>query len=440
MTEKVLKFYKSLLESTGMIVDSNYRVKTNISGTKSIPVTIDDMPLVLPSKSHLKNLFNTSGSRIEQSMAIFNPANESIIRGETKSLRKLRMAFGIKLSIGIAALMEYMIRVLCNTKHQNIGDTDILEFIKDISAINNRGSKQLVDDKLLENIQSYIQSVINTEHGFVKLYITNGGRINKDKYSRTCSVTFKAYEDLIESGTNVYSKKLRIKDHNVIKALYEFIFPDIDTPHNYIFGSNSKVAPALSSLLEAVYTLAERINYLLDSFGKISDNEYEEYKIDLDWYDFASNIDDHEKEIRLIPNINDIRSNKEKEEPKFNAPNVDNNEVNKTVNKSNSEPALDHKVSSSPNGIDPKELLQKMNGMQGSGYGFQQPGMRNYNAPIPNQYQSQQFNPNSFNTANANKFTNPQITNQQQTLAYGYQQPMQQNYPNPMMNQFNNRY
>jgi hypothetical protein len=74
--ERINEFYKDILEVLGLEVDSQGRIFIK-SGKTRLPITIEGLPLVLPTAENIKNVIDTSGDKPELKFMLFNPAKEN---------------------------------------------------------------------------------------------------------------------------------------------------------------------------------------------------------------------------------------------------------------------------------------------------------------------------------------------------------------------------
>jgi hypothetical protein len=152
---------------------------------------------------------------------------------------------------------------------------------------------------------------------FIHTYIKHGGVIKSKKYYRICSLDSPFYEDLVTAQKRqVAGVKLRVKDYDLFKSLFAYMFPKLVKERPLLFPSDSDVAPSLESLLEATWYLVTRLNELIEKFRipqevilfTTTDEDGEGYNLapnlkaslPTKWYDWIQELDTHKKDIALI--------------------------------------------------------------------------------------------------------------------------------------------
>ena len=299
---KIFDFYRSILKLGLMDTDDNGHVVVKTSdGLK--PVEIDGKPLVLPTDANIKEGTVRDGTgRTTFKYEFFHPLKEDVIRPENKSLAKLRIAvtnaFNAKAYYIFMALLDVVNKDVKGKVFANKAAM-IADF--NISATN---YKELVDDKTVKLFDELFTKAVLDENTaeIVHLYLKRGGKgPDGKKYNRMAVVSFPLYE-VITTATNreIYGTRLRNKDYQLLKGLYGYLYPDIDSPDSYKFTSDDGVSPGLIALLTAVYSLASRYNEIIEGFKLEGEDEYASL-IDLDWVDYISDQENYKKDMLLIP-------------------------------------------------------------------------------------------------------------------------------------------
>ena len=313
--ERINEFYKDILETLGLEVDSNGGIFLK-SGKTKIPLTINGLPAVLPTTENIKNVIDTSGEKPEVQFFLFNPAYEDPIRKNT-SLQKLREIVYRRLENKIVAIMETLSLI---GLEDNIKSTGMEEFVELVLRFKNKAVKKLFDEgvtEVIRNIYNVSKKSTNPKLNFLHIFLNKGGKIGNDRYNRIGNAAFPIYETLIDNFSvkkdTIEGIKLRNKDKGVILSAYEFIVknPD-DLLNGIIIGSKNKVAPGLHVILILMYMLIDKINEAVESIKEdIDEDTYNALrmnkpKISLEELDkFLTEL---KEDIEYIPNEKDIEA------------------------------------------------------------------------------------------------------------------------------------
>ena len=313
--ERINEFYKDILETLGLEVDSNGGIFLK-SGKTKIPLTINGLPAVLPTTENIKNVIDTSGEKPEVQFFLFNPAYEDPIRKNT-SLQKLREIIYRRLENKIVAIMETLSLI---GLEDDIKSTGMEEFVELVLRFKNKAVKKLFDEGVVEvirNIYSVSKKSTNPKLNFLHIFLNKGGKIGNDRYNRIGNAAFPIYETLINDFSvkkdTIEGIKLRNKDKGVILSAYEFVIknPD-DLLNGIIIGSKNKVAPGLHVILILMYMLIDKINEAVESIKEdIDEDTYNALrmnkpKISLEELDkFLTEL---KEDIEYIPNEKDIEA------------------------------------------------------------------------------------------------------------------------------------
>lgn len=222
----IVEFYKDILK-TFNVTEENNKLVFNTSTGKKIPLTLEGSPLILPRKELIADIVEIVDGKPRLKARIFNPLAESVIRGENKSLTKIRKH--------IERMMEYSFIVvstllLHGVRYQeDLDDCDPM-FLKFLDMIKYKqpGVKKVVDDETIKKWEDISDIATQKEKQLLHIFIKKGGKIGDVKYTRIGTLMFPLYEELEEMNVKedlLFNKvKLRNKDKFVIQKLYEFIF------------------------------------------------------------------------------------------------------------------------------------------------------------------------------------------------------------------------
>ena len=278
---KLLEIYNSILLYSGLEADSQGYVST-VMDDKREPTFINGVRLVLPTQVQLKQY--QPGEKV-----YFHPLTENILRGESDIIQKLKHNINIKLNFTIGIIAQSLLNLVASPElHGQLTpeQSEVLLGIKDC------------DEKSVVNFISIMVNGIKArpDRIFSNIYLKRGGLFNGEKHSRVGVVSFPFYQELLDDKVD----KIRVKDKETYKQLFEFMLPELNHPENYNYGSNSQVAPYLDTLMHTSANIASRLNDLLIVFNDHID-EAEKLSFDADWLEYFSDLDALIPEIRKIP-------------------------------------------------------------------------------------------------------------------------------------------
>ncbi len=286
---KLINLYKSILRYVKLEADENGFVYNGYKSVKNPdqkdPTTIGGARLVLPYPENLKNY-------IPGKTIIFHPLYENILRGESDVLVAFRSALNVRLNYTIAIVAKSILSICANPELLNKIDPD------QASALYRIG---VVDDTCLNNFITLINYCIKKkpEGFFISLILRKGITLDGKRYSRAGIVKFPIMYEL-NKEENPYGLKLRQKDIEIYKNVFEFILPELNIQDRYSFGSDSGVAPSIEAIMKSSMKVASRLNDILEEYKDNIDG-YEDLIFDSDWVDDFNNLDALDPEIRRVP-------------------------------------------------------------------------------------------------------------------------------------------
>lgn len=413
---KLLKIYESILKFAGLEVDEQGYISIVAEDLRN-PALVNGLRLVMPTNEQLRT-FNP------QEKIVFHPMTEDTQKGESDVIQKLRHYINIRLncSVGIVALA--LLKILTSPAyHEKLSpeQAELLLAIKD------------ADEKTAINFTNLLLAGIKDKPDriFVNIFLRRGPTLAGKKYSRGGIVSFPFYEELKAGKMD----KMRVKDKEAYRLLMEFMFPGLDNPDNYNYGSNSRTAPFLDALMHTAAIISSRLNDLLDIYGEYID-EADQLVYDSDWWEAFENLESLSAEIRQIPvqrgneGSSSIFEDRNIQEPAVSAPVYAPTSVQ--VRQPAQQVPVKPEVITTPNGLDFRSMVATTPALayaqnplapvvQQQYYQQQQPVRREPSwAPSPQQpyYGPQQYPQQST------------IYPMQQQLQYGQQPyPQQQNQP-----------
>ncbi len=282
----LIELYKNILDYAGLSVDSDGHVLIQHDKDRS-PVTIDGKELVLPTPEILKR-----PHRGEQ--VIFHPLAENTLRKkESEVILKLKSALNVRMNYLFGILASQLLGLCLNKEiHSKFtpSQSELLVLLKDVDETSRVNFTKLMV-KLLGN---------DYEKVFLNVFLHKGGTVRGQRYARAGIMSFPFYKMLKEKGTEIEGIKIRNKDVDIYSKIYKFIFPLIDEPEAYNYGSNSDIAPYTDALLMTTAKALGRFNDIVDEFGDfIADSDI--LVSNSEWVEPMMDLNSLLMEIRRIP-------------------------------------------------------------------------------------------------------------------------------------------
>ena len=283
---KLNEVYSSILAFAGLEADADGYISTIVANNRE-PAVMGGLRLVLPMDQHLRN-------PNPKEKVIFHPLSENILRGESEVITKLRDVLNIRLNYTFGIVGNALLNLAASPEehHKLTPDqTELLIALKDVDDITTRHFASII----LEGIKNQANKM------FMNIYLKRGGSIGEKRYSRAGILTFSLYEDLLKDGGEIYGVKLRVKDRDALKKLYEFMLPGIETDTTcYNRGSDSTIAPYLDALMKTAMAIASRFNDIFDQYGKFIEFS-DSLVFNGDWVETFENLNVMTSELRRVP-------------------------------------------------------------------------------------------------------------------------------------------
>ena len=290
---KIIPFYESILTLGNLTVNKDSMVSAEMDGVE-VPVTINNKRLVLPTREHLNNPNKSD-------IVIFHPLSENILRNESDVMARYRMSVNISLNWSIGNLLSNLIILAASPQMHSKLKSDQFDFLALMKD---------ADEKTSTDFNSLMKamSLGNVDKCFVHIYIKKGAVISGKNYPRGSIVTFPFYEELCKEDRTVFGVKLRKKDFESFKAIFEYLFPNLDKKDYYSRGNISGAFPTLDCLLVALTGITSQINNLIELYENVIDG-INKYSYDSEWANYLENIEQFNAEIRMLPMQNGNEGN-----------------------------------------------------------------------------------------------------------------------------------
>lgn len=335
--KNIIKFYTDIIESFKLIVTEDgflYR-KSEEDGKKTM-MTHNLKPVVLPTKDHIESmLVEDEDGKIEVSKILFNPLNESAIKGNSDSLNICKNYAERIIGHSLCGV-GYMLMVLARHKeHQTKTPLEINKFLKRVREADNPGVKEIIDDEMLNKWVKLYSKTISPTRSMVTLYLNKVHRIDGVKYNRSTTLHSDVYTELLKAtkDSSVYDIKLRNKDLTIFKIIFEYIIPDFKEKEKMELGSNDTKRPAFISLMKLYHQIMSRINSIAEDIKHVDESTFDLTYIDLRFEEEdLDNLEIYSNELLSIPDDVDINRQMTKQN-NISIPSLDNDVLNRNVEK-----------------------------------------------------------------------------------------------------------
>jgi len=263
---ELINFYKRVLETLGLKVTEDNFV-TIPKADKDVPLKENSTPIVLPTKEHVETLLDKDETgNIVPVKFLYNPIDETVLKGDSVSLKKTKIAAVNTLTGSLGGTARLLLEVASNDKLQTRTPMVVNDFLKRLSEAKNPGIKKIVDDATLEKWEKIFTS--SFEPGMtrlIKVFVKKGGVLDGIKYNRTATFKFPVYEELVtmEKDNKLNGVTLRNKDITVFKILFEYLVPELDSSAKVAYGSNDTTAPGFVSLFKLYLKIMTHIQQVL---------------------------------------------------------------------------------------------------------------------------------------------------------------------------------
>lgn len=335
--KNIIEFYTDIIESFKLVVTEDgflYR-KSEEDGKKTM-MTHNLKPVVLPTKDHIESmLVEDENGEIQVSKILFNPLNESAIKGNSDSLNICKNYAERILGHSLCGV-GYLLMVLARHKeHQTKTSLEINKFLKRVHEADNQGVKEIIDDEMLSKWVKLYSKTITPTRSMVTFYLNKVHRIDGVKYNRSTTLHSEVYTELLKAtkDTPIYDIKLRNKDLTIFKIIFEYIIPDFKEKEKTELGSNDTKRPAFISLMKLYHQIMSRINSIASSIQNVDESTFDSTYIDLRFKEEElDNLDIYTNELLSIPDDVDINRQMTKQN-NATIPSLDTDVLNRNVEK-----------------------------------------------------------------------------------------------------------
>lgn len=273
-TERVLTFYRELLNSLGLVVDEEGLISFAPPGAvdkKGQPVfqdaLVDGRRWCLPTPAIL------DAAPWKEYIA-FHPLSENFANEESETLTKLKAVINLKLGVTVGSILQYLTDFAADAERHGKVPAKAAKFLKLVPNL-----KSISADRIAEIAE---KSTLHADRRFVNVYLKKGGVLDGVTYGYAAMVTFPFRRELEGAEPKIFGVTISKKDQQSFKALFDYILPANDELTTYSAGSSSHTAPRLEALLKAYLKVTAVLNELVDTHKKVLP-AYQDLMIDTAW-------------------------------------------------------------------------------------------------------------------------------------------------------------
>lgn len=287
--KSLIELYQSLGASVGIVSDSQGFMSTLLPGSDSPkPWTVDSKRVVLPLPEQLQQA-DWSG-RIG-----FHPLLQGVSGGESRVMEKFRERMNGYSDFMMGMLMQDIAQLALNKDNHIHLDPTQARYLGPFSD---------ADAKFVKLITELVSTkrVVKKNFEFIRFSVIKGRNWQGQKRTRVAVMHFPLYEAMPTDGkgATILGHALRVKDVKMIRAMYEFMFPDIRTPNFYEIGSDSKIGPSIESLMAIYGVFCEAQNKAVGILEPVIGTSNALLVVD-DWRDSLNEVEKYLSDIRKIP-------------------------------------------------------------------------------------------------------------------------------------------
>lgn len=282
----LIRLYESVLSAAGLVANKEGLISMDLDGIHT-PCTVGKEPakrLVLPTPEVLAN-------PSWQTTIAFHPMSESLLRGESEVLRKLKALLMVRVLGVTTELATQLMAIAVNVDAQKKLSPDQHEYLSQVGA---------VSENTFKDLSKIIESLGIDRNQLCHMYLKRAGQWKGKGYSRVAVTTFPLIEQLGSVGKEVFGFSLHSqKNKKAIKALFDYILPNAEDVDKYSFGTNSDVAPYFHAMMSSFAKIAKQLNNITRKFKKHLDDA-DKLLINVD---FDKELGDLGKFRDLVPSL-----------------------------------------------------------------------------------------------------------------------------------------
>lgn len=251
--QRLIEYYSNFILSLDCIIDDNGFISFRPNPAyPPEPITIlGGKRLAIPTDFVMQHLY-------EGNIVPFHPLSEVIVMGQSTVIQTTRQIVNASLT---QKILSTMLGICTGISKQVTMTAKQTDFVKNLEKVDEKTVKALI--KLIDVIDS------ESPNRLINVFLKHGGILHDVQYKRICTVNFPLYQELLEAEDTVYGVKMRKQDVRILRTLLETIFPNIDTPNYYSYGTDTLVCPYFIALLGGFKNVVTELNRVSYKFKKI---------------------------------------------------------------------------------------------------------------------------------------------------------------------------
>ncbi len=251
--QRLIEYYSNFILSLDCIIDDNGFISFRPNPAyPPEPITIlGGKRLAIPTDFVMQHLY-------EGNIVPFHPLSEVIVMGQSTVIQTTRQIVNASLT---QKILSTMLGICTGISKQVTMSAKQTDFVKNLEKVDEKTVKALI--KLIDVIDP------ESPNRLINVFLKHGGILHDVQYKRICTVNFPLYQELLEAEDTVYGVKMRKQDVRILRTLLETIFPNIDTPNYYSYGTDTLVCPYFITLLGGFKNVVTELNRVSYKFKKI---------------------------------------------------------------------------------------------------------------------------------------------------------------------------
>lgn len=249
----ILDSYKSILTAFSLHAEEDGLISQKHPTGTLVPLKVDGRRLVLPTKEWQRKGYG-------EEYLPFHPACEVMSReGTSLVIQMLQRQAKANLAHILVSMGTGLLQVAVDKDTHKDLPLECTDFLKKLSN---------ADKTTKELLEKLIGAAVK-KNRLLTVYLKNGGKYGGQKVNRSAIIRFPILEDLLgdPKETNVLGVTVPKKQRPTLIALFKLLVPNGDNAEEYSFGTTTRVAPYLVSLLNAYHKIASVFNELIEKYA-----------------------------------------------------------------------------------------------------------------------------------------------------------------------------
>lgn len=248
----ILDCYKDILTAFSMVVDDEGLISQKHPTGTLVPMKVEGRRLVIPTKEWQRKGYG-------EDYLPFHPGCEVMAReGTSPVLQMLQRQAKAILAHSLVVLANGLLQVAVDKDNHKDLPLECSGYLKKLS-----NADQTTKDLLDKLIGAAVK-----KNRLLTVYLKNGGTYEGKKVNRTAVIRFPILDDLLSDVKDPLGVTIPKKQRPTLIALFKMVLPNGEVPDEYSFGTTTRVAPYLTSLLNAFHKTSTMFNVLIDQYAE----------------------------------------------------------------------------------------------------------------------------------------------------------------------------